>query len=143
VLVVGAWLAGVAPDERRVVLGASALSMLEVAIISALATLFASFSTPFLSAIFTIGVFIVGRETDVLARLPVRTFGHALHNGGYWLAKIWPNLQVFVPPRPVLTGESIEAQLGPYLAMAALTSLGWAIGLLTAAGMVFRRRDFL
>ena len=46
-LLLGALLAGSAPEERRVVLGASALAFLEVAIVAAVATLFSSFSTPF------------------------------------------------------------------------------------------------
>src|SRR5690349_12199216 len=43
-LVFGALLSGGAPMERRVVLGASALAFLEVAIVAAIATLFSSFS---------------------------------------------------------------------------------------------------
>lgn len=137
------WLAGPAPDERRVVLAASALAVLEVGIIAAVATLFSAFSTPFLSALFTLGVFVVGRQADALARLPVKYFGAALHTAGVWLARAWPNLQIFVPPRPVLTGEAIDVHLGSYLGMAALTALGWAVGLLAAASFVFKKRDFL
>ncbi|MCK6588980.1 MAG: ABC transporter permease subunit, partial [Polyangiaceae bacterium] len=44
----GAFLASIAPEERRVVLGSSALAFLEVGIIAAVATLFSAFSTPFL-----------------------------------------------------------------------------------------------
>ncbi len=54
-----------------------------------------------------------------------------------------PNLQVYVPPRPLLSGEAVGAPLGPYFGMAALASLGWAVGLLAVSSFVFRKRDFL
>jgi hypothetical protein len=73
----------------------------------------------------------------------VKHFGAFLHAAGFWLAKVVPNLQVFVPPRPVLTGEAIDVRLAPYLGMAGITALGWAIGLLAAASFVFKKRDFL
>src|SRR5262249_36152801 len=61
-LLVGVALAGAAPEERRLVLNASLLTFLEVAIVTAVATFFASFSTPFLSALLTIGLWLVGRS---------------------------------------------------------------------------------
>ena len=125
------------------VLAASALTLLEVGIVAAIATLFASFSTPFLSALLTVGLFIVGREADALARLPVKYFGQRIHDLGFVLAKVVPNLQIYVPPRPLLTGEAIEPRLSSYLAMAAVNGLGWAIGLLAVATLIFRKRDFL
>jgi Cu-processing system permease protein len=142
-LLIGAVLASNAPDERRVVLAAATLTLLEVGIVTAIATLFSSFSTPFLSALLTVGLFVVGREADSLARLPVKYFGRFIHDAGVVLAKVVPNLQIYVPPRPLLTGEAIEPRLSTYLAWAALNGLGWAIGLLVLATLIFRKRDFL
>jgi ABC-type transport system involved in multi-copper enzyme maturation permease subunit len=142
-LIAGVFFASVAPAERRVVLGGSALALLEVAIIAAVATLFSSFSTPFLSALLTFGVFIVGRQADALARLPVKSFGQALHDAGVALSKIVPNLQVYVPPRPLLTGEAIGPSLLSYLGMATVASAAWALGLVAAASFIFKKRDFL
>lgn len=136
-------LASGAPDERRLVLASSALTLFEVAIIAAVATLFASFSTPFLSALLTLGVFIVGRQADTLARLPVKYFGPTLVAIGKHLSKVVPNLQVYVPPRPLLTGEAVDANLARYLAMAGGAALAWAVLLLAVASFVFKRRDFL
>jgi ABC-type transport system involved in multi-copper enzyme maturation permease subunit len=132
-----------APDDRRVVLGASLLAFLEVMIVSGVATLFASFSSPFLTALFTIGVFIVGREADTLARLPVRVFGVGVKRLGAALARIVPNLQVYVPPRPLLTGEAPGVALGPYLGAAAVQAVAWSVGLLAVAHFIFRKRDLL
>jgi len=142
-LVLGAVLSGGAPEERRVVLGFALLAFFEVAIITAFATLFSAFSTPFLSALLTLGVFVIGRSADDLSRFPVRTFGQGMHDFGVALARVAPNLHIFVPPRPLLTGEAIGANLGAYLGMAALSALAWSVGLLAVASLIFRRRDFL
>jgi Cu-processing system permease protein len=142
-LVAGAWLCSVAPDERRVVLAASALAFLEVAIVAAFATFFSSFSTPFLSALLTLGVVVVGRNADTLARFPVKVYGQAIHDGAAAIAKVWPNLHVYVPPRPLLTGEAAGSNLGVYLGMAAIASIAWSAGLLAVASHIFKKRDFL
>jgi hypothetical protein len=142
-LIAAASLASVYPDERRVVLGMCALTMLEVGIVSAIATVFASFSSPFLTAVFTLGIFMMGRQADSLAKLPSRVFGQAIHSFGIVLSKIVPNLYVYVPARPILTGEAIDVALGSYMSMAALQSVGWSVVLLTAAVLIFKKRDFL
>jgi len=143
ILLAGAHFAAGAPDDRRVVLGSALLTLSEVALVTAIATLFSSFSSPFLSAIFTFGLFAVGRSADTLARLPARIFGAGLATLGGLLAKLVPNLMLYVPPRPLLTGEASGASLGGYLGMAALHSLAWSVLLLACASILFRRRDFL
>src|SRR5262249_35827308 len=112
VLAAGVALSGVVPEERRVVLGGSTLAFLEVAIVAAFGVLFSSFSTPFLSALLTLGVLLIGRNADILAQLPARLFGQAIHEGGVRLAKVVPNLHVYVPPRPLLSGEAVGEPLG-------------------------------
>jgi Cu-processing system permease protein len=139
----GALLSDVTPDERRLVLGSGALTLLEVGIVAGFATLFSSFSTPFLSALLTLGVFIVGREADLLARLPVKQFGQDIHDAGVQLSKIVPNLQIYVPPRPLLTGEAPNVNLASYMGMATLSGVAWAVGLLAVATFIFKKRDFL
>jgi ABC-type transport system involved in multi-copper enzyme maturation permease subunit len=143
ILLAGAYFAGGAPDDRRVVLGSAVLTLSEVALVTAIATLFSSFSSPFLSAVFTFGLFVVGRSADTLARLPVRLFGPGVASLGALLAKLVPNLMLYVPPRPLLTGEASGSSLGSYLGMAALHSLAWSVLLLACASVLFRRRDFL
>lgn len=143
VLVAGVLLSSVAPEERRVVLGSSLLSLLEVAIVSAIGLLFSSFSSPFLSALLTLMMVVVGRNADTLTRFSVKQYGELLHEAGMFMSRVMPNLHVFVPPRPLFTGEVASEPLGPYLATAAVTSLGWSLGLLAAASFVFKRRDFL
>jgi len=143
VLLAGALLCDVAPDERRVVLGSAALALIEVSVVAAVAMLFSSFSTPFLSALLTLGVFIVGRSADLLPRLPVKYFGQLIHDAGVVLAKIVPNLHLYVPPRPLLTGEALDANPSRYFAMALVHGVAWSLGLLAAGSFFFKRRDFL
>lgn len=141
-LLVGIALAAVAPGNRSLVLASSLLTFFEVAVVTGVAMLFSAFSTPFLSALLTLGMFAVGRSADALARLPKKVFGDGLHAGGAALAKVVPNLHVYVPARPLLTGEAADASLTAYLAMAAAQTLGWTVLLLAVASFVFERRDF-
>lgn len=142
-LPIAAVLASSLPDERRVVLAMCALTLLEVSIVTAVATVLASFSSPFLTAVLTLGIFVVGRQADTLAKLPERVFGAWVHDAGVILSKIVPNLQVYVPARPLLTGEAIGVSLAAHLGWAALQSIGWSTGLLVVAIVIFRKRDFL
>ena len=139
----GAIFAQIAPDERRVVLAASTLTVCEVSIVVAIATFFSSFTSPFLTAIFTFGVFVIGRSADSLSHLPLKFFGEPIHSLGLWLSRVVPNLMLYVPPRPLLTGEASGASLGPYLLLCAVHAVAWSAGLLALSSLLFRRRDFL
>lgn len=142
-LLIGWFMAAGAPDDRRVLLGSAVLSVLEVCIVAAIATVFSAFSSPFLSAVFTLGVFIVGRSADTLAHLPARVFGEAIQQTGQALSKVVPNLMFYVPPRTLLTGEAAGIELPTYVGSAAVQAMGWSLLLLAVASWIFRRRDFL
>ncbi|HEX7671091.1 MAG TPA: hypothetical protein VF395_15960, partial [Polyangiaceae bacterium] len=111
--------------------------------VAALATVFSSFSSPFLTAIFTFGIFVVGRSADTLSHLPSKLFGEVMHRMAVVISKIVPNLMVYVPPRSVLTGEAVGTPLGEYLLLATAQAVLWSVGLLAVAVVIFRRRDFL
>jgi ABC-2 family transporter len=136
-------LCGAAPDDRRVVAFSSLLSVLEISIVAALATLFSAFSTPFLTAVLTFGVFLVGRSADTLAKLPARVFGEPVHRAGELLSAVLPNLMVYVPERALLTGEAMASSTLSYTARAALAAFGWSLALISIASVVFRRRDLV
>jgi ABC-type transport system involved in multi-copper enzyme maturation permease subunit len=139
----GALLASVAPDDRRVVLAASTLTVCEVSIVVAIATFFSSFTSPFLTAIFTFGVVVIGRSADSLAHLPLKFFGEPIHSLGVGLSRVMPNLMLYVPPRPLLTGEASGVSLGPYMLLCSSHAVAWSAVLLSLASLLFRRRDFL
>jgi ABC-type transport system involved in multi-copper enzyme maturation permease subunit len=141
--VTGFFLASGAPDDRRVVVGSAVLTLCEVVLVASIATLFSAFSSPFLTAVFTLSVFVVGRSADALAKLPARVFGSGIHEAGVLLAKVVPNLMWYVPPRPLLTGEAVGESLVTHVLLAAGYAACWAVALLTVASFVFKRRDFL
>jgi ABC-type transport system involved in multi-copper enzyme maturation permease subunit len=143
VLVAMTILARPAGAERQLVLAGAALALSETAIVAAIATLFASFSSPFLTAIFTFGVFLVGRSADTLANLPARMFGESVRTFGKFLAHVFPNLQAYVPPRPLLLGEAANISTWAFVAESAAHAVCYAAVLVAFAAIVFRKRDFL
>ncbi|EYF06231.1 ABC transporter permease subunit [Chondromyces apiculatus] len=142
-LAFGIALSGVSPGERRVLLVGSGLALLEVGIIAAWATFFASFSTPFLSSVLTLGMLLVGRNADDLAKLPRKYFPEWITVLGKGVAKVVPNLQIYVPARPLLAGEAADVHLPTYLGWTGIHALAWTVGLLAVATFIFKRRDFL
>jgi Cu-processing system permease protein len=131
--------------ERQIILVSTLLTMAEVMIVAAIAMLFSSFSSPFLTATFTLMVFLIGRSSDTLGNLPARQFGAlgpAIRSLGIVLSKVVPNLVIYVPARPLMLGQVPEAPLGPYLAQAWAVALLYAIVLLVLSAVIFRRRDF-
>jgi Cu-processing system permease protein len=138
-----AWLlAAPSPDDRQLVLAGSALAMSEVVIVAALATLFASFSSPFLTAVCTGMLFVLGRSSDTMAHIPARQLGPAVSYAGKVLARIVPNLHVYVPARVFLLGLVAGHPVWPYVATAALHAVLYATALLVLSSLIFRKRDF-
>lgn len=142
-LLLGAFLAREGVSESGVILGQALLTFMEVCIITGITLVFASFSSPFLTAVFTFSVFLVGRSADTLARLPAHVFGDAVKALGKVLSQVFPNLMVYVPPRALLTGEAAGIDFHSYSWVAAGQALAWCVGLLAVATWIFRRRDFL
>ena len=137
-----ALVASGAHDERQLVIVSAILALAEVAIVAAIATLFSSFSSPFLTAIFTVMVVLIGRSSDTLGNLPERFFGHGVHVAGIVLARVFPNLNLYVPSRPVLLGQVPSVELTSYVASAWANAALYAVLLLVLSSIVFRRRDF-
>jgi Cu-processing system permease protein len=131
-----------AGPDRQYVVASAVLTMCEVGIVTAVATFFASFSSPFLTAIFTLGVWLVGRSADTLGNLPVRVFGEGLQSLGKILSRVFPNLQAYVPPRPLLLGEIADVPAWRFVGSAATNALFYAALLLTVSALIFRKRDF-
>ncbi|MGH7272398.1 MAG: ABC transporter permease, partial [Polyangiaceae bacterium] len=138
-----AWfIARPAGAERQLVAASAVLSVFEVVIVAAVAMLFASFSSPFLTAAFTSMIFLIGRSADTLAHFPKRAFGAAVASGGRDLARVVPNLHIFVPPRPLLLGDVTGHPTWGYVGWAALHAVAYAAALLVIAAFAFQKRDF-
>jgi hypothetical protein len=143
VLAAAAWaIAAAAPQERQLVTASALLAGCEVAIVAAVATLFASFSSPFLTAAFTAMVFVIGRSADSLAHIPRKALGPAVSAVGRGLARVMPNLHVYVPPRPLLLGEISGEPVWAYVGRAALHAVFYAVVLLAGGSLAFQKRDF-
>jgi ABC-type transport system involved in multi-copper enzyme maturation permease subunit len=137
------WMeAGPAAEDRQLVTAGAVLTLCEVAIVAGVAMLFASFSSPGLTATFATLLFVIGRSADTLAHLPHKMFGSAFATGGKALARVVPNLHVYVPARPLLLGQVPDQPTWAYVSVAALHAAIYATGLLAASALIFRKRDF-
>ncbi len=142
-LAIAAWmLAWPVPEERRLVVASALLATCEVAIVAAVATLFSSFSSPFLTATCTTLVFIIGRSADTMAHLPPKMLGAIFTSLFRAAARVFPNLQVYVPSRALLLGQVPSHPLWPYVGAAAVQALCYCTVLIAVGVLAFRRRDF-
>ncbi|GAC1352325.1 MAG: ABC transporter permease subunit [Polyangiales bacterium] len=140
IVITQAMLVGPLGDLRALIMVTVFLAVVEAAIVAAVSLVFGAFSTPFLTAVLTVGLVLVGRNADLLAKLPEKTFGPQLRRVGYALSRVVPNLHVYVPPRVVATGR--VGSLSSYLAEAAAYGALYVVFLLAASSLFFRRRDF-
>lgn len=139
-----AWLCSTVDVELFRLLASLILNLGEVLILTAVALLFSSFSTPFLTGAFTFGVWLVGRAAHDMVAMETRVLSPAMKGFLRWLAEVVPNFNLFVPGRHTLvTRTSDYAEPLAYVA----TSMGYAIlyagATLFIAALIFRRRDFL
>lgn len=124
-------------------LAALVLTVGEVLVVAAIAMFFSSFSTPFLTGVLTVGVWLVGRSADEMATMRSRVLPDAVRELLHALAWVVPNLNLFVPPSRALT-ETVEgASPVGYVASAMGYGVLYAAILVALACVVFRRRDFL
>ena len=130
--------------DLAAILAALLLVFGEVIVLSAVALLFSSFSTPFLTGALTLGVWVVGRSADEMADMRSSAIADSIESLLRVLARVVPNFHLFVPGRHVLTEEvAVSGGLGMYLATTMGYALVYAGVLLLAAALIFRRRDFV
>lgn len=134
-------LAAPAFEERQVVTASAILSVFEIGIVTAAATLFSSFSSPFLTSACTAMVFLIGRSSDTMAHIPKGVFGAGCSAAGRVGSHVIPNLHTYVPPRPLLLGETAEP-IWRYVATAGVQAVAYSAILLIVAIFAFNRRDF-
>jgi len=143
-LAAGAGVSQAADVDVVAILAALLLTFGEVLVLSAVALLFSSFSTPFLTGALSFGVWLVGRSADEMANMRSDALGETVKSLLRALARVVPNFHLFVPGRHALTGEvELAGGLGAYLGTTMGYALAYAAVLLLLAAMIFRRRDFL
>jgi Cu-processing system permease protein len=141
-LAAAATLARQAEVELVPVLAQLSLCCIEVLVLGAVAILFSSFSSPFLTGIFTLGIWVLGRSADDMATMKSKQLGAFLLELLRVAAEVLPNLQLYVPSRTLLSGQS-KVLVWPYVATSAGYGLLYAALLLLFATIIFQRRDFL
>ena len=128
-----------APVRDPALLKAIALIFVELMLVTAIALLFSTFSTPIMSAAFTFGFFIAGhfstdlRNFDLVVDSPAAA---RLARGIYW---VLPNLGQFDVKSQVVHGQAVP--LG-YIALTTIYGMVYIAMLLALATYVFSRRDF-
>lgn len=137
-----AWLASTVDAELFRLLASLVLNLGEVLILTAVALLFSSFSTPFLTGAFTFGVWLVGRAAHDMVAMKTRVLSPAMKELLRWLAEVIPNFNLFVPGRSTLVVKDYTEPLA-YVAMSMGYAVLYAGATLVIAALIFRRRDFL
>ena len=115
------------------------LMVIELMLMSAVAIFFSTFSSTTLSAIMTIGVFIVGHLTTDLVGLAKKSTSAFVQMGTTALYYLWPNLEVLNMKGQATAGVTIPFSLQ---ATASAYGLLYAATLIVGACLIFQRRDF-
>jgi ABC-type transport system involved in multi-copper enzyme maturation permease subunit len=128
------------------VVEAIVLAWVEVLVVAAIAIFFSSFSTPFLSGIFALAVWMLGRVTpDIEAA--AKTGTAAMRVTARVALEIVPDLHLFSPSGRIVEGAAAsvngEFVSWGYVGLASLHGLGWIAALLAIACLLFHRRDFV
>jgi ABC-type transport system involved in multi-copper enzyme maturation permease subunit len=115
------------------------LTYVELAVITALATLFSSFTTPVLSATFTLSLFLIGRLSGDLVAFLAMASGAAVRAFAVGTYYLLPNLRLFDARGSVALGQFPDPR-----AVVGGTAYGLLYGLfvLAATILIFQRRDF-
>jgi ABC-type transport system involved in multi-copper enzyme maturation permease subunit len=123
------------------------LSWVEVLVVAAIAIFFSSFSSPFLSGLFALALWVIGRITpDLLSAANV-----AKSEWIKWTArgtlKIVPDIHLYAVSGTVVDGNHVSVHGDfvdwSYVGMASGYGFLWIAGLLGLAAVIFHKRDFV
>ena len=143
VLALGAALAFACGSEVAPVAWSLALILGEVVLLASVALFFSSFSTPFLTGAFTVGVWLLGRSAGEMASMQSSVLPESARSLLHGLAWVVPNFHLFVPNHRMLSGL-VEGQTpSSFVGIALLYGVLYASVLLAASTAVFRKRDFI
>lgn len=122
------------------------LLYLNVMLVTSIAVLFSSFSSPFLSGFFSLGCFVVGRSVPEILAVAHKMGG----TGGAVLSGVCralPNLHLFYPSGTIVSAEEVTIHghfVGAgYLLSTSLYGVTYSLLVLGLAMVIFRKRDFV
>jgi hypothetical protein len=129
------------------VVRAAALLFDEVMVVTAIAVMFSSFSTPFLSGMFTLGLWVIGKFTpemrELIGKLPSDAT-RVLLDG---LLRVVPDLHLFYVSGGMIGGRVVSVHGDyvdwSYVATASAYGAAYAGCALALAMLLFARRDFV
>jgi ABC-type transport system involved in multi-copper enzyme maturation permease subunit len=122
------------------------LAYLEVLLIAAVAIFFSTFTTPLLGALFSVGLFAVGRSTEELRLVSVKLgrVGYQVVRG---LLAVLPDLHLYVVSGALVEGQRVSVHevyvSWGYVGSAAAYTALYIACTLVLASLIFRRRDFV
>lgn len=124
------------------------LAWMEVLVVAAIAVFFSSFSTPFLSGIFTFAIYFVGSATESMREALAEGKHGALIETPLQVAlRIVPDLHLFAISGGTVDGEHVSVHGRfvdwSYVGMAGGYAALYVGMLLLAAIVIFSRRDFI
>jgi ABC-type transport system involved in multi-copper enzyme maturation permease subunit len=132
-------LAAPAPPTDPAMLKAIVLIMMELMLVTAIALFFSTFSSPFLSAMLTGGLWVIGHFNEDLRNLGAVVGSPVAAGVGRALYYVLPNFSAFDVKAQVVHGQPVS--LG-YVGLTTLYGLTYLAFLLVAAVTIFSRRDF-
>ncbi|MSP61196.1 MAG: ABC transporter permease [Myxococcales bacterium] len=139
---------GWSPDG--VMVRAVLLLYVQVLLVTAIAVFFSTFSTPYLSGLFTAGIFIIGRSTPDLRALILARFKDSPSTASAlnWAIQVLPDLHLFFVSGGLVNGVPASIHAGSYVSWAYVAGatgygLGYSACVLALAIFLFSRRDFV
>ena len=123
------------------------LAWMEVLTVAAVAIFFSSFSTPFLSGLFALALWAIGRVTPDLQAAAENAKQPWIRTVARGALEIVPDVHLFAVSGRVVDGVhvSVHDDFVPWSYVATATGYGllWIAGLLGLAIAIFHRRDFV
>ncbi len=123
------------------------LAWCEVLTVAAIAVFFSSFSSPFLSGIFALALFVIGRVTPDLRNAAAGADAPWIRTVARTTLEIVPDLHLFAVSGRAVDGEHVTVHgdfvSWGYVASAAGHGLLWIAALLVLSCVIFERREFV
>jgi ABC-type transport system involved in multi-copper enzyme maturation permease subunit len=115
------------------------LTWIELLVVTAVAVVFSCFSTPTLSALFTLGLILIGRLTAPLKEFAEAGNSESFKDFAGIVYRVIPDLQTFNLRAEAAYGRAWDWE---YVGYATGYGLVWSALLLTLAAVIFQFRDF-
>lgn len=128
-----------APAVDPALLKAMLLIYVDLGVVTAVAIFFSSYSSPMLSAAFTLGVYVIGQFNADLKRLDDIVSSPALASIGKVCSYVLPDFARFDVKLAVVHGLPVTAT---YMATTIAYAAAYVAALLFGATLIFERRDF-